>query len=718
MWGKSIEEKAVKWDAKYNFPRPINEQYLSSYKAFLRYSRDIGHILGYFVAMLLSFILILFIWLKLSNVASSSSPYLYVPCLIGVFLAVAAFLIDRSSVMLAYSGLFQRDSKGSAKWATERHLKDKNLLSKQTEKVVPKKIPIVPFGLDSTITIPTNFFAQHGIVMGPSGCGKTSTVFMNLARSFSKAGSLIALDISKDKAGEFYAYTAHYYDDAYRVDLMNSEFTDWFYLFEGCQGDSVQSGKVAAYIIGRDANKAEGGGDIWESAAELMLKCLILHICELSSDFPFPNPSDIFDFLAANPTDSVGDDGKPLNKLKEAMESSPNPNVQVEWTSIFSAVGDSSPRTYGSIVFTLMTKMGIFRDPKVQAILRPPTEEEIRAGRRKIEVSSLRQMASTNPLHTDGEKRGKAIYVVVAEGEASRLKTFIATFFGVAKDILKKSGEKPEDAYVLFALDEAGNVPLSGLSEDFGVGRGRKMIFFLGFQGISQLSKQYGNETARTIFENTGTYIIFPGAKDGTAEWVEKMLGKTTMLSRSASDAANNNYDSEKLSEEQRPLMFADEVRRMPKYTRCIVLFDDVDPILARVNDDAKTLDSRKCYPHQITFAPKKKGGIVRMPLKVQQPKPNSSPTGLVQMPESVIVADSLDNDEIQENNLLPMDSLLPMEVDAELENDVISLSTSTENDWEDIQELLDNDSDTQRHTPNLYEEADIEEADIEGDFS
>lgn len=127
---------------------------------------------------------------------------------------------------------------GTAKWATVNHLKDKNLISNLTDEILPK-IPLVPIGVNSAITIPSNFFAQHGIVIGPSGCGKTSTTFMNLARSFSQVGSLIALDISKDKAGEFYAYTVSYFEDAYRFDLMNSAHTDWFFMFDGCKGDAT-----------------------------------------------------------------------------------------------------------------------------------------------------------------------------------------------------------------------------------------------------------------------------------------------------------------------------------------------------------------------------------------------------------------------------------------------------------------------------------------------
>ena len=596
----SWEERAQVWDAYYNFSRPINEQYLNSYKALLRLSRDWSTTFFYFCAMCGSIYLQFYIWLKLGDAGLGASELLrWIPSLVLSVIAILLFIIDTNTIFLAYNSIFQRDAMGTSKWATKKHLQDKDLLEKTEDILVPKekpnKIPLVPFGRNHYVSIPINFFAQHGIVVGPSGCGKTSTVFINLARYFSRCGSMIALDISKDRTGEFYGRSAHYYDDASRIDFMYPEQTDHFDLFAGCKGNSVNAGKIAHYIIKGASEK--GKSDIWETASEIMLKCLILHLCEIK---PEPQPADIFDFLAANPTDGIHPaTKKPFNKLKFALENSPNDDVQVEWKSIFSAVGDSSPKTYGSVVFTMTASLGIFRDPNVQKVFTPPTESELRNGRRTVDIAGLRRMTAHS--RDDGIKRGKAVYVVVSEGESKRLQTVIGAVFAVAKDILKKSGGDDDDAYVLFALDEAKNANLQNLSEDFGVGRGRKMIFFLGLQGISQLTSLYGRDVAQEILENTGTYIIFPGAKDNTAEWACKMLGKTTTLLRSASDAVNDNYDSEKLTEHQRDLMMPTELTKMKWYTQLVVLINDAAPIRARVNPDAKTLDTRICRPRDFS---------------------------------------------------------------------------------------------------------------------
>lgn len=591
----SIEEKSQVWDAYYNFPRPINEQHLSSYKAFLRLSKDYSMIAAYLIATLGSLLCLFYLWLKLGEIGVPFSSFgRWIPFVIAGAIVIGAFFIDRTSVFVAYYSMFQRDAMGSAKWATETRLRDKNLISRNDETVVPDRIPLVPFGTKHNVSMPVGVFAQHGIVIGPSGCAKTTGFFMSIARHFSRIGGMIALDIAKDVAGEFYAYTAHYFDDAYRFDLMNPAYTDCFDVFGFCKNSAVNSGKVAKYIIGSGSGK---GGEIWDLAAEGMLKCLLLH---LSSTKDEGSPSDIFDFLATHPTDDVDDEGEPVNRLKEVMEASEIEDVRIEWKSIFSAVGDSSPKTYGSILFTMTTKLQIFRDPNVRRALTPPTKDEIAAGRRIIDFERLRRMTERRG---DGHKRGTAVYIVVAEGEADRLGTVVSTFLAVAKDILKKSGNKPEDAYVLFSLDEAANgAKIPNLSEDFGVGRGRKMINLLGLQGISQLAKVYGAEVAKTIFENTGLYVIYPGAKDYTAEWTAKMLGKTTTLLRSASDALNDNYDSQKLTEHQRDLMSPDEIRQMKWYTQNILLINDAPPIRARINDDGKRVDPRRCKPRQYTF--------------------------------------------------------------------------------------------------------------------
>ena len=651
---KDIKDKAELWDSYYNFQRPINEQYLDSYRAFLRLSRDWASIFIYFICFLISLLLLLYVNLKLGQLGFAlTSLVRIIPVLVLGILAFVFLATDYNTVKLAYNSFFQRVSMGTARWATKSHLQSKNLLDSAdiltNPPPNPQKIPLVPFGIKNYISLDVKNLAQHTLVVGPSGCGKTSTVFNNTIRYFSRIGSVIALEISKSPAGEIFGRTALYFDETYRCDFMYPQHTDHFPIFGRCKGNSVNAGKVANYMI--QAGNTKTKTDIWDRAAETMLKLLILHICEFIEE---PQPADIFDFLALHPTKVIIPGQKePINMLKDAMESSPNNDVQIEWAAMFSSVGDDSPKTYGSIVFTMMSYLAIFRDPKVQAVFRPPSDAEKAKGRRTINVESLRRMSCNS--RDDGINRGKAVYVVAAEGEADRLRIPIDTVLTICKDILKQSGDKDEDAYVLFALDEAGNNPPQKLSQDFGVGRGRKLPLMLGLQGLSQLIANYGRDIAQTIFENTGTYIIFPGAKDFTAEWVCKMLGKTTTLLRSASDSVNDIYDSEKLTEHGRDLMMPDELRQMRWFTQLIVLINDAMPIRARVNPDSKTLDSRVCEPLDFTVTDAYEPAPVRRNI---QPVANTetmrgnldAENGIDQMPEDQnLVSTELSNPEDSE---------------------------------------------------------------------
>ncbi|MCX7909999.1 MAG: type IV secretory system conjugative DNA transfer family protein [Endomicrobia bacterium] len=600
---KSLEELSMIWDVKYNFPRPINEQHLSSYQAFLRLSQDVMKAIGFFVIFILNLILIYYLYSFLVIISSSYTAS--VLSFIFTILSINVFLIDVVRIRMQYNDILKRETKGSARWATTKHLKDKGLLADIDSDPAEKQlVPLVPFGLKYWLVLPVHQFAQHGIVLGPSGCGKTTTVFAHLARNFSKIGGLVALDISKEKTGEFYSLSAHYYSQVYRIDLMNPQYSDWFFLFEGCRRNPEFAAKIASTMIGE---KAKNDNAVFDDAAEMMLKCIILQLFEMPDKYPFPSPSDIFDFLADFDSGvkefNLSIDPQAINKLKIIMENSPFEAIRAEWKALISSVGDTSPRTYGSIIFNLLGKIQIFRDPKVQSVLRVPTEEEIQMGRRKIKIEKLRKF--TNHPET-GEMRGRALYIVVSEGEATRLKNVISTIMVTLKEKLKTSGISDDDKYVLFALDEAGNVPLPGLSEDFGVGRGRKMIFFLGFQGVSQLSKLYGQEVAKTIYENCGCFIIFPGSKDSTAEWASKMAGETTVINRTIVDAQNNAYDSERIQEDRRNLISPDEIRRMKKFAQCLVIIDDVHPIRARINTDAKLIDPRRAVPKQISIYPYK----------------------------------------------------------------------------------------------------------------
>jgi hypothetical protein len=292
-----------------------------------------------------------------------------------------------------------------------------------------------------------------------------------------------------------------------------------------------------------------------------------------------PTPADIFDFLAAHPTIQEGKVTR--NLLAEAMAVSENEDASSEWGATFAGL---DPKTMSNVQVTMLAMLGAFRDPNVRDALRMPTEKEMARGCRIINFHDLR-------------KKGTAIYVVVPEGEASRLQNVVATMFAMALDVLRETGDAPDACYTLVELDEAGNVPLRNLSEGVGVGRGRKIIFALGYQNISQPEKQYGRATAFSILQSIGAKFFLPGLTGDTAEWAVKMIGRTTALQRQSVDAVGDAFDNEKLSEVGTELMPLNELRQMLRYTQGVAVINNAPPARIAFPPNAKEIDTRISNP-------------------------------------------------------------------------------------------------------------------------
>lgn len=566
MFSFSLESFAKRIDAKYNLPRPAHEQHLSSYRAFLRVIQDGGEGFVLIVCATLAVLCLLY-------AAQVLELTLYSTTGVGVVaLATCAMLVagkDCIALALPYQRIFQRETYGSNRWADVTTLKNLKLLTPRSKDPLPEAIPIATFGRKHLLTMLIHFLAEHFVFFGPPGSGKSASFFINISRAFSHVGGLLALDVK----GEIYKHSAFYYENVYRFDLKTPACSDWFEILAPCRGNGKRAGQVASYMIGYDPNIQQGGENpFFKQAATLMLKCLILH---LTAILKHPTPADIFEFIAAHPTE-----GK-TNYLALAMSASPDPDVPGEWGAAFA---QSDPRTLANVSITMLAALGPFRDPNVREALRRPTASEFERGRRMIDFTALRQ-------------KGTAIFVVVPEGEASRLESVVATLFAIATDSLRETGDDPESCYTLVMLDEAGNVPLRNLSEGVGVGRGRKIIYGLGYQNSSMPVKQYGRDTAFSILQSIGAKFFLSGVTAETAEYASRLIGKTTTMQRSSTDAVGNALDNEKLSEVGRDLMDTSEVRQMLRYTQGVAVINGAPPIRFGFPPDAKQTDTRICEP-------------------------------------------------------------------------------------------------------------------------
>jgi TraM recognition site of TraD and TraG len=130
-------------------------------------------------------------------------------------------------------------------------------------------------------------------------------------------------------------------------------------------------------------------------------------------------------------------------------------------------------------------------------------------------------------------------------------------------------------------LDEAANVPLVGLKEIAGVGRGRKLGLILGYQNLAQVPDQYGTDSANAILGSIGTMIFLPGLDDVTTQFASRRIGQTTVWSHTTVDGKGTSLDNERQTETGRALMDPAELRQMVKHQQCIVIIDSQPPIKA-----------------------------------------------------------------------------------------------------------------------------------------
>ena len=617
---KSLREKAQDWDGDYVFPRPANEQFLSPYKAFLRISAAIGRGIIATIVTVISFSVLLYTYHTVINELSwnyfqGNGAMLTIITVCAAILLFILCTLDITSIILPFREEYQLESYGGQVWANARHLMDKGLLKLADEKLGRSGIYLAPFkkSIFSLAKVKYRIFldlvrlSEATVIFGPPGSGKSSTFFIPLIRQFAKCGGVVALDVK----GELYRYSAHQFANVYRLDIENPFNSDWFDLFGGCRRNPDEARKIASFIVGNDANKSSGTDPFWNDSAVAMLQIIILFLCE---KLEHPTPRDILEFLANHPKSAIfGYDqrGNPVyvHPLDKAFERCEYQIVRDLWLNNY---GDLNERTYSSIKSKIDTILAELLSPKIDEVLRPPTERERELGRRRINFNDLREYftyqteSMIDPLKAaKGKlKRGTGIFLVITPEEALTMKVFLRVFFSMAISELRKSGAEDSGNVlpVMVAIDEAGNVPLANLPEGINTDRSKQICYVLGYQELNQPMSQYGKESANAYLASVATTVFLPGVEDDTAALASKRIGETTILQRQSSDAKNDGLDSERFTEVGRKLILPQDLTTLKKFTQMVVLIKGANPIRTKVPEDSKKTDTRLAHPARLVY--------------------------------------------------------------------------------------------------------------------
>lgn len=534
-------------DARRGIPRPAEMQSMPAYQAFLR-------LMSAAMMMLLltgfGFICAYLLWLSAGYLGVSNQTKLYFVA--GMLLCVFVGAMEALQEILPYYRIQQRLTFGTGRWADEAYLATKNFAVKLESLAGGLPLGFLRLGLlrrGFSLVLPEVEWLRHIVIFGPPGSGKSKTFLMGMLRDIARGGSAIVLD----PKGELFEQTALAFRQVYRLDLVKPSRSDRWNFVLKCKDSPEFAGQMAATMIGLEGTKhtVSTADPFWQESSLLLLKAVLLHLADIVVE---PTPPMIYEYLAL----------RDMPTIAREMLSSSNGHVRLAW----GAFQKAPPQTQGSVLTSLMSKLGTFQEENAQKICAPRSSADREAGVRQIDFGKLRE-------------RGTVIYIVVGEGDASRYKNVLATFIGQAVNELRIDKPELEVAPVAFVLDEAANVPLVGLKEIAGVGRGRRIGLILGYQNLAQVHDQYGTDGANAILGSIGTTIFLPGLDDVTTQFASRRIGQTTVWSHTTVDGKGTSLDNERQTETGRALMDPAELRQMVKHKQCVVIIDSQPPIKA-----------------------------------------------------------------------------------------------------------------------------------------
>jgi type IV secretion system protein VirD4 len=534
-------------DARHGIPRPAEMQSMPAYQAFLRL---MSAALMMLVLTGFGCVCAYLLWLSAGYLEVSNQTKLFF--VLGMLLCVFVGMMEALQEILPYYRIQQRLTFGTGRWADEVYLRAKGFAVKIEGLVGGLPRGFLRLGLlkrGHSLVLPEVEWLRHIVIFGPPGSGKSKTFLMGMLRDIARGGSAIVLD----PKGELFEQTALAFRQVYRLDLIKPSRSDrWNFLLK-CKDSPEFAGQMAATMIGLEGTKhsLSTADPFWQESSLLLLKAVLLHLADIVEE---PTPPMIYEYLAL----------RDMATIQSEMLNSPNGHVRLAW----GAFQKAPPPTQGSVLTSLMSKLGTFQEENAQKICAPRTESDIQAGVRQIDFGRLREP-------------GTVIYIVVAEGDATRYKNVLSTFIGQAVNELRLDAPDSDVAPVAFVLDEAANVPLVGLKEIAGVGRGRKIGLLLGYQNLAQVHDQYGTDGGNAILGAIGTMIFLPGLDDVTTQFASRRIGQTTVWSHTTVDGKGKSLDNERQSETGRALMDPTELRQMVKHQQCIVIIDSQPPIKA-----------------------------------------------------------------------------------------------------------------------------------------
>ena len=232
------------------------------------------------------------------------------------------------------------------------------------------------------------------------------------------------------------------------------------------------------------------------------------------------------------------------NQFQSLMEMLPADH-KAKWFA--GAALNTAEQSMASVMSTALSRLNAFLDSELENILCNPTEIDAE----------------------DFCNKKSAIFIIMPEEDTSKyfmVSLLIQQLYREILVVADDNGGKLKNR-VVFYCDEFGTLPkIESAEMMFSASRSRRVSIVPIIQSFAQLEKNYGDEGAEIIIDNTQLTVFGGFAPNSeSAEKLSKSLGSRTVQSGSISNSKND--PSRSLQMIERALMTPDELKSLPKGT-------------------------------------------------------------------------------------------------------------------------------------------------------
>ena len=188
------------------------------------------------------------------------------------------------------------------------------------------------------------------------------------------------------------------------------------------------------------------------------------------------------------------------------------------------------------------------------------------------------------------------VYLALPLDRMSAFGRWLRLLISTALIELTRKAENEQAHPVRFIMNEfAALGRLEAVETAFGTMAGLGVQLWAITQDLSQLKRLYGAENWQTFVANAGVFQYFGSRDYETAKYAEHLCGLSTLKKRSVSfgtnwssgssnggwSSSNGGSETVSIDDVQRPLIFADELMRLPRDQQ-LLLVENLPPVMAQ----------------------------------------------------------------------------------------------------------------------------------------